>query len=117
MKQNEDVQAELQRHRYVVSGRADGPTVVTKPIMWIVGPDPDNCSMANLRALLSEHIPAESFIQLEKHRVTCHPDHQTKVFVTHGIKVITPMSHAWSTHAALRKYLQNTDDEERPVQL
>ena len=65
MKQNEDVQAELRRHRYVVSGRADGPTVVTKPIMWIVGPDPDNCSMANLKALLSEHIRAESFIQLE----------------------------------------------------
>ena len=64
MKQNEDVQAELGHHRYVVSGRADGPTIMTKPIMWIVGPDPDNCSIGNIKALLSEHIPDEIFIQL-----------------------------------------------------
>ena len=117
MKQNDDVKAELSRHRYTVSGRADGPTVITKPIMWIVGPDPDNCSIANLRALLSEQVPEGSFIQLEKHRVTCRPDHQKKVFVTHGLKVIAPASHAWTTHEALRKYLQETDDNDRPVQL
>ena len=118
MKQNEDVQAELKRHRYVVSGRADGPTVLTKSIMWIVGPDPDNCSMANLRALLTEQIAEDSFIPLEKHRVTCRPDHQKKVlFVMHGIKIIAPVSHAWSTHKAFRKYLQKTSDEDRPVQL
>ena len=54
---------------------------------------------------------------MEKHRVTCQPDHQKKVFVTHRIKVIAPVSHAWSTHEALHKYLQETDDAERPVQL
>ena len=65
MKQQVDVQAELARHRYLVSGRADGPTVHTKPILWLIGPDPDNCSIANITALLSEHIPTDSFIHLE----------------------------------------------------
>ena len=37
--------------------------------------------------------------------------------MTHGIKVIAPINHAWSTHEALRKYLQETKDEERMVQL
>ena len=79
MKQNEDVRAELGRHRCTVSGRADGLTAHTKSIMWIIGPDPNTCSIVNLRALLSEHILTSSFIQLEKHlRVTCRPDQQKK---------------------------------------
>ena len=117
MKQNDEVRAELERHRYTVSGRADGPTVRTIPICWLIGPDPDNCSISNLTALLSEHVPDTAFVHLEKHRISCRPDHQKKVFVTHGLKVSAPASAAWSTHEALRKYLQDTDDNERPVQL
>ena len=117
MKQNDEVRAELERHRYTVTGRADGPTVRTIPICWLIGPDPDNCSIANLTALLSEHIPDSAFLHLEKHRISCRPDHQRKVFVTHGLKVSAPASAAWSTHKAIRKYLNDTPDEERPVQL
>ena len=78
MKSNTEVRSELERHQYTVSGRADGPAVRTTPILWLVGPDPDNCSIANLKSLLSEHIPETSFIHLEKHRVASRPDNQKK---------------------------------------
>ena len=117
MKQQVDVQAELARHRYSVSGRADSPTVHTKPILWIIGPDPDNCSIANIKALLSEHVPDQLFIHLEKHRISCCPDHQKKVFVTHGLKVSAPVNQVWSTHEVLRKFLQDSKEEDRPTQL
>ena len=118
MKQQEDVKAEPLTHRYSVSGRADGPTVHTKSILWIIGPgDPDNCSIVNIRALLSKHIQEKPFIHLEKHRISCCPDHQKKVFITHGLKVWAPVNQAWSTHEAIRKFLQDTKDEDRPTQL
>ena len=40
-----------------------------------------------------------------------------KVFVTHAVKVVAPVSMAWTTHQALQKYLNNTPDQDRPIQL
>ena len=37
--------------------------------------------------------------------------------MTHALKVLAPTNAAWSTHEALRTYLQKTQDDDRPIQL
>ena len=57
MKNKLAVASELTWHQYWVTGHADDPTVQMRPILWLVCPDPDNCSAAQLKQLLMEQLP------------------------------------------------------------
>ena len=118
MKNNKDIMAEMDRHKYWISGRADGPTVPMKTLFWLVKPDPDNCSTANLRSLLEKQLPDEAFLHLEKHRLQVKPSPSNSiVFVTHALKVLAPATTAWTTKSALEEYLHDTDENEKPIPL
>ena len=117
LKQQSTLVTEFKRHKYWLKVREDAPTVPICPIIWLGGPDPDNCSTANLRALLQKKAPTADFLHLEKHRLTARPDGQTKVFVTHVIKVSAPTESAWSTTRNLLKYLNEVPDDQKPNQL
>ena len=98
MKNKPAVANELARHQYWVSGRADGPTVQMRPILWLVKPDPDNCNTTQLKHLLTKQLPKGTQILLEKHRLVCKPDPKNKqVFVLHTLKLLAPMASAWTT--------------------
>ena len=117
LKQQSTLVTEFKRHKYWLKAREDAPTVPIRPIIWLGGPDPDNCSTANLRALLQHKAPTADFLHLEKHRLTSRPDGQKKVFVTHVLKVSAPTDAAWSTSRQLLQYLNNIPDDQKPVQL
>ena len=63
MKDKPAVAAELSRHQYWVTGRANSPTVQMRPILWLVKPDPDNCSAAQLKHLLMQQIPEIKIVE------------------------------------------------------
>ena len=117
LKQQSTLVTEFKRHKYWLKAREDAPSVPIKPIIWLGGPDPDNCSTANLRALLQSKAPTADFLHLEKHRLTARPDGQKKVFVTHVLKVSAPADTAWSTSRHLLKYLNEVTDDDKPNQL
>ena len=117
LKQQSTLVTEFKRHKYWLKAREDAPSVPIKPIIWLGGPDPDNCSTANLRALLQHKAPMAEFLHLEKHRLTSRPDGQKKVFVTHVLKVSAPTDAAWSTSRQLLQYLNTVPDDQKPVQL
>lgn len=117
LKQQSTLVTEFKRHKYWLKAREDAPTVPIRPIIWLGGPDPDNCSTANLRSLLQAKAPNAEFLHLEKHRLTARPDGQKKVFVTHVIKVSAPTDAAWSTSRQLLNYLNTVPDDQKPVQL
>ena len=117
MKKNSAVLAELARHKYSVTGRADGPTVPMRPILWLVQPDPDNCSTAQLKNLLLQQLPVNAALHLEKHRLTSRPNGKSKTFVTHALKVLAATSTAWTTKKTLDKYLNDDLDTEKPIPL
>ena len=108
----------MERHSYWISGRADGPTVQMKTLFWLVKPDPDNCSTANLRSLLEQQLPEDSFLHIEKHRLQVKPSaNNSLVFVTHALKVLAPAHSAWTTKTTLEEYLHKTDEDEKPIPL
>ena len=117
MKKSPAVLAELARHKYSVTGRADGPTVPMRPILWLVQPDPDNCSTAQLKTLLQQQLPVNTAIHLEKHRLTSRPNGKSKVFVTHALKVLAASATAWTTKKTLDGYLNDEPDTEKPIPL
>ena len=117
MKKSPAVLAELARHKYSVTGRADGPTVPMRPILWLVQPDPDNCSTAQLKTLLQQQLPVNTALHLEKHRLTSRPNGKTKVFVTHALKVLAATATAWTTKKTLDSYLNDEPDTEKPIPL
>ena len=117
LKQQAGLVTEFQRHKYWIRAREDTPPVPIKPILWLGGPDPDNCSTSNLRALLQSKAPTAAFLHLEKHRLTSKPDGQKKVFVTHVLKVSAPTDTAWSASRQLLSYLNDVPDDQKPAQL
>ena len=117
LKQQDALVTEFRRHKYWLRAREDSPPVPIRPILWLGGPDPDNCSTSNLRALLQAKAPTADFLHLEKHRLTSKPDGQTKVFVTHVLKVSAPTDTAWSASRQLLSYLNTVPDNQKPVQL
>ena len=88
MKKSPAMLAELDRHKYSITGRANGPTVPMRPILWLVQPDPDNYSTAQLKKLLLQQLPVNTALHLEKHYLTSRPNGKTKVFVMHALKVL-----------------------------
>ena len=78
LKQQDGLIAEFRRHKYWIRAREDTPPVPIRPILWLGGPDPDNCSTSNLRVLLQGKAPTTAFLHLEKHRITSKPDGQKK---------------------------------------
>ena len=116
MKNKPAVASELARHQYWVTGRANGPTVQMRPILWLVRPDPDNCSAAQLKQLLMDQLPPYTPILLEKHRLVCRPDPKNKqIFITHALKVLAPSASAWTVKKTLETYLHDTPDAERHI--
>ena len=110
MKNIKDIMSEMERHSYWFFGCADGPTVQMKILFWLVKPDPDNCSTANLRSLLEQQLPDDSFLHIEKHRLQVKPSATNSlVFVTHALKVLAPAhAAAWTTKTTLEAYLHET---------
>ena len=119
LKQQSTLVTEFKRHKYWLKAREDAPYVPIRPIIWLLlgGPDPDNCSTANLCALLQTKAPTSDFLHLEKYRLTACPDGQKKVFVTHVLKVSAPTDSAWSTSRHLLKYLNEVPDDQKTSQL
>ena len=118
MKNKPAVANELARHQYWVTGRADGPTVQMRPILWLVKPDPDNCSAAQLKHLITKQLPEGTQILLEKHRLVCKPDPKNKqIFVTHALKLLAPTASAWTTKKLIDEYMYGTPDKSRPIPL